>query len=417
MVEPKDQDALRKVFDSFDKDKSGFIDISEIKAMSKELGHEINDTDVQNIFSQIDTNKDGKISFDEFKVWWHSGKPTKLEGLVYYWLQAHKLLEKVHVDTSKLGQTLDEEKFETHHLSIQAGEAAPKTRIELRAAIGGDEEKALFEETLGKLGRNWEEEAIVLSLASSNPEAAKAELKDLIETVLLQFNDFLPSPVKEILSQTKFDYVATADSIHVVINSGDPYIQTIATSIISGLLSIVKGEAAGSIHVDVGLKHDFASMLQHAKDGIRKSIMAEVIEGFLVTVDLKLSSLISAYLRQRAMNSGSLSVIPFLLKGSKVEFKLAEIPGEKFFSSVPTLVMGAPQNKIPSLIDLIELGKHADFGQMIQGVPLASKALTFFKDSIKASVTLTVRVKQTIATLRFQTSGIKETVEALLGTN
>lgn len=50
MVEStQSQEALKKVFDSFDKDKNGFIDISEIKALSKELGHEISDSDVQKV--------------------------------------------------------------------------------------------------------------------------------------------------------------------------------------------------------------------------------------------------------------------------------------------------------------------------------------------------------------------------------
>lgn len=37
----------------------------------------------------IDTNKDGKISFEEFSTWWHHGKTNKLEELV--WLRMKSL--------------------------------------------------------------------------------------------------------------------------------------------------------------------------------------------------------------------------------------------------------------------------------------------------------------------------------------
>lgn len=57
---------IRKVFDSFDADKSGFIDLSELKAVSKELGSEMSDAEADAAMKDLDVNKDGKISFEEF---------------------------------------------------------------------------------------------------------------------------------------------------------------------------------------------------------------------------------------------------------------------------------------------------------------------------------------------------------------
>ncbi|CAM6093245.1 unnamed protein product [Calypogeia fissa] len=57
---------LRKAFNYFDKDESGYIDIEELKlALQDELGP--NDTDVINdIIREVDTDKDGQISYEEF---------------------------------------------------------------------------------------------------------------------------------------------------------------------------------------------------------------------------------------------------------------------------------------------------------------------------------------------------------------
>lgn len=67
-------DSIKKVFDSFDKDKSGFIDRNELKAMIAQVGIEMNDMDVYNMMQDLDRNKDGKISIDEFNAWWLTGR-------------------------------------------------------------------------------------------------------------------------------------------------------------------------------------------------------------------------------------------------------------------------------------------------------------------------------------------------------
>jgi hypothetical protein len=65
---------INKVFEQFDKDKSGFIDRGELKMVADSLGVSLDASQVSNMIADIDLNGDGKISPDEFQLWWLSGR-------------------------------------------------------------------------------------------------------------------------------------------------------------------------------------------------------------------------------------------------------------------------------------------------------------------------------------------------------
>ena len=71
--EEKLNEVVRAAFDSVNTDKSGEITHSQIEAVmtqvSKDLGTQPpSANDVNEVIKHLDTNKDGVISFDEFKV-------------------------------------------------------------------------------------------------------------------------------------------------------------------------------------------------------------------------------------------------------------------------------------------------------------------------------------------------------------
>lgn len=68
------QDVIKKVFTSFDTDGSGFIDSLELQAVSKELGKPMDAAELEECLKDLDQNKDGKISLEEFSSWWLSGR-------------------------------------------------------------------------------------------------------------------------------------------------------------------------------------------------------------------------------------------------------------------------------------------------------------------------------------------------------
>jgi Ca2+-binding EF-hand superfamily protein len=69
---------LQTTFSEFDKDKSGKLDLKELKTMIEKLGGTLSDEEAQEAMEQLDKNGDGTCNFEEFKELW-SSKP-KLGG-------------------------------------------------------------------------------------------------------------------------------------------------------------------------------------------------------------------------------------------------------------------------------------------------------------------------------------------------
>lgn len=62
------------MFIEFDEDKNGFIDRGELKMVASSLGVDLNVAELNNMVADIDLNRDGKISPEEFQLWWLSGR-------------------------------------------------------------------------------------------------------------------------------------------------------------------------------------------------------------------------------------------------------------------------------------------------------------------------------------------------------
>ena len=59
-------DEVKKAFDFFDKDNSGFISMDELRQVLVKMGRHVNDDELARIFNSIDKDANGKISIDEF---------------------------------------------------------------------------------------------------------------------------------------------------------------------------------------------------------------------------------------------------------------------------------------------------------------------------------------------------------------
>jgi hypothetical protein len=66
----------RKMFDSVDADKSGFIEADEFQRLCRKLDATMTQNDIQLAMKLLDESGDGVISFEEFSAWWAAGDPA-----------------------------------------------------------------------------------------------------------------------------------------------------------------------------------------------------------------------------------------------------------------------------------------------------------------------------------------------------
>ena len=63
----------RDAFDVYDINKDGTITKSELVDAMKLLGEDISEDYAEIVISKVDNDKDGKVDFEEFKVWMSDG--------------------------------------------------------------------------------------------------------------------------------------------------------------------------------------------------------------------------------------------------------------------------------------------------------------------------------------------------------
>ena len=173
---------IRQAFDKVDTDKSGSIDLSELENLCISLNHPVNAAEVTELFKEIDTNHDGKISFEEFTAWFRLGASTKLKGwlktslksmaifdqhrskLTHEGTDAGEVVNLFNVEISEGSPEVDNTTFGVHFCT-----SCPELLATIADACPDYQGNADF--------RCW----VVKTLKSKNPEALKQAIEDFIE--------------------------------------------------------------------------------------------------------------------------------------------------------------------------------------------------------------------------------------------
>ncbi|GMU62910.1 MAG: hypothetical protein AMXMBFR34_46730 [Myxococcaceae bacterium] len=67
-----EHDEVFEIFRAYDRDASGSIDRGEFSRLLEALGMEISEEELAIALDVVDSNRSGRISWDEFKAWWSS---------------------------------------------------------------------------------------------------------------------------------------------------------------------------------------------------------------------------------------------------------------------------------------------------------------------------------------------------------
>jgi len=63
---------IKDLFDACDSDGSGFLDKQEVKDLAARLGRPLDAEELEILFKEINTDKNGRISVEEFSEWWNT---------------------------------------------------------------------------------------------------------------------------------------------------------------------------------------------------------------------------------------------------------------------------------------------------------------------------------------------------------
>jgi Ca2+-binding EF-hand superfamily protein len=63
---------VKEIFDHYDRDHDEKISARELARICEGLGMEMEEHELKVAFLDVDRDRDGKISWDEFKAWWQS---------------------------------------------------------------------------------------------------------------------------------------------------------------------------------------------------------------------------------------------------------------------------------------------------------------------------------------------------------
>lgn len=114
-------------------DKSGTIEIKELGSVAAKLGKEIPPEQLASMVKNLDSNKDGKISYGEFEYWWSKGIEGKMMELVYLKSQALKLTNFVKKKAEQLGIS-----FEVWYKLIDRATKAEKNLTSIASSLISD---------------------------------------------------------------------------------------------------------------------------------------------------------------------------------------------------------------------------------------------------------------------------------------
>ena len=133
------ENEVKAAFNKFDADGSGAIDKDELAQLSKDLGYELNEEELNNALRDLDLNKDGVIDLYEFSRWYFTGmKPFNGSRRTMLRLGggAKKLLETV-ADKARKAIIGQEMKVKNHSLTVGFNAPEnPKTKVQINIFPG-----------------------------------------------------------------------------------------------------------------------------------------------------------------------------------------------------------------------------------------------------------------------------------------
>lgn len=197
------------VFKNFDKNNDGFIELEELRAMSKELGAELSPEDTKKAIKIMDINKDGKISLGEFISWWKTGfrgSSQKIFSLAKKLTKNSYFLQKAMVGLQFIKPAPETNKVITTNFGIYL-KKFEETGLKFDVTIlsNGKELDEEFKTFSTPFAFKKNEIFAAIGFGAANPAESTKRLEEIVNTTIT-LGSSLSAKVKEVLTYVDFKF-------------------------------------------------------------------------------------------------------------------------------------------------------------------------------------------------------------------
>jgi len=393
---------LKEVFNKFDKDKNGYIDIEETNLIFKELGQEVSNDEIKEFFNSIDQNHDGKLSFEELFTWFTSGRGQEValgEALKFKMIYMMEKTRKALLKYSSAGGEM-----EIRHIEINAGKKVlnPKSLIEVSALVGIEAEEK-FKSLVNGLEVS-QDLGVVIEIKSSLPQQALTEILELLEQAKEFAKDLVPPEIG--IDSFKFSGTVDGDTVKVRIDYDGPMTEVIKSEVQGVLSTAFPGETSVSIIYGI-----------YFANGLTKtnlSLISLLNDGISIFCDAKLPSSFMQALRDQLLNPEAIEKLPremrpfaLLLAMTKVNVEIDIMPLgsliEKLFPEIHQFTVNG----------LAEQGEKLGINQIISQLPIIPDLVSLGFSKLIADFKLHIKMPKAMTSLHLKLDGIGEVLSFL----
>lgn len=214
----KSRNDLRVAFEKIDTDKSGSIEVNELQSLCSSVGCETNPDELTTLFNDMDTNKDGQVSFDEFVAWYRLGRDSNLKKGLKGALKAANFYTSKVVPAFKNQKQLNlDGRVSLFDVDVQDGDNWGASTYEMRASTQMDD---LMRERLATALPDFDvsgndKNFVYHMQKSTNPGALRDKVVECYETVKAMFGE--DHGLAEMISQ-----------VNLMTGLGDDYVVFVA---------------------------------------------------------------------------------------------------------------------------------------------------------------------------------------------
>jgi hypothetical protein len=394
------EEAIKRVFTSFDADNSGFIDSNELQSVSRELGKELTEEELKQVLNELDENRDGKISYEEFRNWWKSGRRASgrvMKKLTSLRAKAKKLINAVTASTEVLEDLYGKDIETLANFSVAFNQGPeienPGLKVNVNAISGESEERAHLTSLASLEGL---EKDFFLTLTfklqeGKDPEAVKDKLNNLVSKIMLRFVSSGGRSTRKLVKSIEYRLRSNDQYVYLYIYYGKD--SKFATELNFGWDQIkfaLPANVQQTVSVELKLKNGLKAALERAET----SVLLTLLEHFRVKVQGNLWTQLAEYglryLEGKMLDdpyhgiSGSnfLMISSFLLTNAEIEFNATTLT--EFTDKL--IAAASSSSEIRQIVGLnkeVILEDAADvFRGLSRQLPFIKNILIFLRENI-----------------------------------